>query len=174
MSNARLHRHEFAALSVERGIVTERPVDFDRLRYMRCGTCAHEWEVDAEWIDRFHTGDEPRPKCGTDCTSEHLALRRRAGYVLGRGFGTPPPPGGGLICCGRPAGWGFGRGWRPPVCSGSPCAGRRLIGMYPPPVKPSARVSSVITMCASFHWSRHPPTPSGQSGCGVRSSDRRA
>ena len=38
---------------------------------MRCGTCAHEWEVDAEWLDRFDTGDEPCPKCGTYCTSEN-------------------------------------------------------------------------------------------------------
>lgn len=51
-------------------MVTERPIDFDSLRYMRCGTCAHEWEVAAEWLERFHTGDEPCPKCGTDCTSE--------------------------------------------------------------------------------------------------------
>ncbi|MBD0861322.1 hypothetical protein IA539_08860 [Gordonia sp. zg691] len=51
--------------------MTERPVDFERLRYMRCGTCTHEWEVDAEWLERFHTGDEPCPKCGTDCASEN-------------------------------------------------------------------------------------------------------
>ncbi|WP_066903899.1 hypothetical protein [Millisia brevis] len=51
--------------------MSERPVDFDRLRYMRCWTCAHEWEVDAAWLARFDTGDEPCPKCGTDCTSEH-------------------------------------------------------------------------------------------------------
>lgn len=51
-------------------MVTDQPIDFDRLRYMRCGTCAHEWEVDAEWLDRFDAGDEPCPKCGTDCTSE--------------------------------------------------------------------------------------------------------
>lgn len=51
-------------------MVTERAIDFDRLRYMRCGTCSHEWEVDAEWLERFHTGDEPCPICGTDCTSE--------------------------------------------------------------------------------------------------------
>lgn len=37
---------------------------------MRCGTCSHEWQVDAEWIERFDTGDEPCPKCGTDCTGE--------------------------------------------------------------------------------------------------------
>lgn len=48
----------------------EIPVDFKRLRYMRCGTCALEWEVDAEWLDRFETGDEPCPGCGIDCTSE--------------------------------------------------------------------------------------------------------
>lgn len=51
-------------------MVNERPIDFDRLRYMRCTTCAHEWEVDAEWLDRFDAGDEPCPKCGTDCMSE--------------------------------------------------------------------------------------------------------
>ncbi|MCK0441291.1 hypothetical protein MUG78_17975 [Gordonia alkaliphila] len=49
----------------------ERTVDFERLRYMRCGTCSHEWEVDTEWLDRFDTGDEPCPECGTDCTSEN-------------------------------------------------------------------------------------------------------
>lgn len=49
----------------------ERTVDFERLRYMRCGTCAREWEVDAEWLDRFDAGDEPCPQCGTDCTSEN-------------------------------------------------------------------------------------------------------
>lgn len=48
----------------------ERPVDFERLRYMRCGTCAHEWEADADWLERFDTGDESCPNCGTDCTSE--------------------------------------------------------------------------------------------------------
>lgn len=52
-------------------MVTERPTDFNPLRYMRCGACAHEWEVDADWLERFHAGDEPCPKCGTDCASEN-------------------------------------------------------------------------------------------------------
>lgn len=49
----------------------ERPIDFERLRYMRCGTCSREWEVDAEWLDRFDNSDESCPECGTDGTSEH-------------------------------------------------------------------------------------------------------
>lgn len=49
----------------------ERPIDFERLRYMRCGTCSHEWGVDAEWLDRFDDSDESCPECGTDGTSEH-------------------------------------------------------------------------------------------------------
>ncbi|WP_454165390.1 hypothetical protein [Gordonia iterans] len=49
----------------------ERSINFERLRYMRCGTCSHEWEVCAEWLDRFNTRNESCPVCGTDCTSEH-------------------------------------------------------------------------------------------------------
>lgn len=48
----------------------ERPVDFEHLRHMQCGTCSRAWEVDPEWLNRFETGNEPRPECGTDCTSE--------------------------------------------------------------------------------------------------------
>lgn len=51
--------------------MTEQSIDFNRLRYMRCGMCSNEWEVDAEWLERFDTGDEPCPTCGTKCTSEN-------------------------------------------------------------------------------------------------------
>lgn len=48
----------------------ERVVDFRRLRNMRCRSCRHEWQVDAEWLDRFHQADEACPVCGTDCQTE--------------------------------------------------------------------------------------------------------
>ena len=38
---------------------------------MRCGTCGLEWEVDAEWLEHFHAGDEPCPKCGANCSNEN-------------------------------------------------------------------------------------------------------
>ena len=37
---------------------------------MRCGSCAHEWPVTAEWIDRFNQALETCPACGTDCQGE--------------------------------------------------------------------------------------------------------
>ncbi|OCW84107.1 hypothetical protein A8M60_11950 [Nocardia farcinica] len=37
---------------------------------MRCRTCSHEWDVDADWLERFDNMEEPCPGCGTDCTSE--------------------------------------------------------------------------------------------------------
>ncbi len=48
----------------------ERVVDFRRLRNMRCRSCLHEWQVDADWLDRFHQADETCPACGTDCQAE--------------------------------------------------------------------------------------------------------
>lgn len=48
----------------------ERAIDFDRLLYMRCGYCRHEWSVDANWLDRFDQGKESCPECGTDCQTE--------------------------------------------------------------------------------------------------------
>jgi hypothetical protein len=48
----------------------EQAVDFERLRGMRCGSCRYEWKSDAEWLDRFHQGDEACPECGTDCQVE--------------------------------------------------------------------------------------------------------
>jgi hypothetical protein len=50
--------------------VIERAIDFERLRNMRCGSCRHEWHVDAEWLDRFDQGEESCPMCGTDCQVE--------------------------------------------------------------------------------------------------------
>ncbi|UYW00194.1 MULTISPECIES: hypothetical protein [Paenarthrobacter] len=44
----------------------ERVVDFERLRWMRCGRCSHEWDVDSAWLWRFEQGDEACPKCGTN------------------------------------------------------------------------------------------------------------
>ena len=37
---------------------------------MRCGTCSSEWNANAEWVNRFHQGDEACPKCGTSCEAE--------------------------------------------------------------------------------------------------------
>ncbi|MEN2744636.1 hypothetical protein [Sinomonas halotolerans] len=48
----------------------ERTVNFSRLRWMRCGTCSNEWQANDEWLERFHEGDEPCLKCGTNCESE--------------------------------------------------------------------------------------------------------
>lgn len=48
----------------------ERAVDFERLRWMRCGTCSSEWHANAEWLDRFHQRDEACLNCGTNCESE--------------------------------------------------------------------------------------------------------
>ncbi|MFC9335925.1 hypothetical protein [Arthrobacter sp. NPDC057009] len=48
----------------------ERAVDFERLRWMRCGTCSNEWRAHAEWLSRFHQGHERCPKCGTNCEAE--------------------------------------------------------------------------------------------------------
>lgn len=42
-------------------------MDFNRPRRLRCGSCRHEWHANAEWLDRFHQGDEVCPSCGTDC-----------------------------------------------------------------------------------------------------------
>jgi hypothetical protein len=50
--------------------MTERGVDFERFRCMRCGFCDHEWRVTSEWLDRFNQGDEGCPLCGTDCQVE--------------------------------------------------------------------------------------------------------
>lgn len=46
--------------------VIERLVDFERLRWMRCGSCGHEWHVDSEWLWHFEQGDEACPTCGTN------------------------------------------------------------------------------------------------------------
>lgn len=51
-------------------LVIEPPVDFERMRRMRCGTCGHEWFVNEQWLDRFNQGLEPCPECGTDCRGE--------------------------------------------------------------------------------------------------------
>ena len=56
--------------SCETVIVIERAVDFERLRWMRCGTCSNEWHANAEWLNRFHQRDEAFPKCGTNCETE--------------------------------------------------------------------------------------------------------
>jgi hypothetical protein len=37
---------------------------------MRCGSCGHEWHVDAEWIDRFNQALETCSACDTDCRGE--------------------------------------------------------------------------------------------------------
>ena len=37
---------------------------------MRCGSCRHEWNVNAEWLARFDRALEFCPNCGTDCQSE--------------------------------------------------------------------------------------------------------
>lgn len=37
---------------------------------MRCGSCRHEWQVTAEWIDRFNQALEACPACDTDCQGE--------------------------------------------------------------------------------------------------------
>lgn len=37
---------------------------------MRCGSCRHEWQVNADWLDRFNQGEETCPVCGTDCQVE--------------------------------------------------------------------------------------------------------
>lgn len=50
--------------------MTERVVNFERLRRMRCGSCRHEWRVTAEWLDRFNQAFEACPNCGTDCQGE--------------------------------------------------------------------------------------------------------
>lgn len=55
---------------MEVGSVTEKPICFDRLRHMRCGTCGLEWQVTAEWLERFDQALEGCPVCGTDCRSE--------------------------------------------------------------------------------------------------------
>lgn len=48
----------------------ERVVNFERLRGMRCGSCKYEWQVQDEWLDRFHQADEACPECRTDCQVE--------------------------------------------------------------------------------------------------------
>jgi hypothetical protein len=50
--------------------VIERTIDFMRPRRMRCGSCRHEWQVSAEWIDRFNQALETCPACGTDCRGD--------------------------------------------------------------------------------------------------------
>ena len=32
----------------------ERPINFERPRRLRCGSCRHEWRVTPEWLDRFN------------------------------------------------------------------------------------------------------------------------
>lgn len=59
-----------SVVRVRLGLVIERAVNFERLRRMRCGVCMHEWQVNDEWLDRFHQADEVCPKCGTDCQVE--------------------------------------------------------------------------------------------------------
>ncbi|MGO4237701.1 hypothetical protein [Pseudarthrobacter sp. YAF2] len=44
----------------------ERAVDFERLRWMRCGTCSNEWHINSEWLALFEQGAEACPNCGTD------------------------------------------------------------------------------------------------------------
>lgn len=50
--------------------MTEKAVNFERLRRMRCGSCRHEWRVTAQWLDRFNQALEACPNCGTDCQGE--------------------------------------------------------------------------------------------------------
>lgn len=52
------------------GLVSERAVNFERLRRMRCGSCSHEWRVSGEWLERFDQARESCPACGTDCQGE--------------------------------------------------------------------------------------------------------
>ena len=33
---------------------------------MRCGTCDNEWHANAEWLERFHLGEDACPECGTN------------------------------------------------------------------------------------------------------------
>lgn len=54
----------------EPNYVTERSINFERLRRMRRGSCYHEWLVTAEWLDRFSQGLEACPQCGTDCCGD--------------------------------------------------------------------------------------------------------
>lgn len=63
-------RHENVPGWCETDLVIERAVNFERLRRMRCGSCRHEWQANAEWLDRFHQGNEACPECGTDCQGE--------------------------------------------------------------------------------------------------------
>lgn len=48
----------------------ERPIEFGRLRLMKCGACEHQWRVTGEWLDSFDQGLEVCPSCGIDCTDE--------------------------------------------------------------------------------------------------------
>jgi hypothetical protein len=48
----------------------ERTIDFWRHRRMRCSTCAHEFVVDLNWIDRWEQGWENCPSCGLSCEDE--------------------------------------------------------------------------------------------------------
>jgi len=50
--------------------MTDRAVNFERLRGIRCGACGHEWHVDAVWLERFDQGYESCPQCRTDCRLE--------------------------------------------------------------------------------------------------------
>lgn len=56
--------------SCDSGTVIERPINFERPRRLRCGSCRHEWRVTPEWLDRFNQALEACPVCGTDCQSE--------------------------------------------------------------------------------------------------------
>lgn len=50
--------------------MTERSINFERPRRMRCGSCSHEWFVTADWLDRFNRALIACPVCNTDCRGE--------------------------------------------------------------------------------------------------------
>lgn len=50
--------------------VIERPINFERPRWMRCGSCRYEWLVTAEWLDRFNQALVACTVCNTDCRGE--------------------------------------------------------------------------------------------------------